>query len=109
MSMLFTRLVFWRVFLTLCAIGIPTATFAQCRAIEVGGSSELLGRFEFDSAYRDCVKVYRNHYLPKHKAKDSDLQLQCRGKQQTIAYFRSGQYFETGIQVAGCALAKTMG
>lgn len=98
-----------RLFLACILFGAPSAAFAQCRAVEVGGPSVLIGQFPFDNAYRDCVKVYKNHYLPKHRQRDSDLQLECHGAPQTIAYYRKGQYFETGIQIAGCALPKTMG
>lgn len=84
------------------------AAAAECR-VNDNGKSILLGKFPFDSAYRDCLRVYRNHYLKKNNDGESELRLRCRSSAQTIAYVQGGKFYESGIQVAGCAMSKTLG
>lgn len=92
----------------LAVLCMPSVAVAQCRVLD-DGKSILIGEFPFATAYRDCVKVYRNHYLRKDNDGDSELKLQCHGASQIIAYVKGGRFYETGINVAGCAMPKTMG
>lgn len=92
----------------LFVLGIPSVALAECRVLD-DGKSILIGKFPFANAYRDCLRVYKNHYLRKDNDGDSTLQLRCKGAAQEIAFVRDGRYFETGMRLAGCALPKTMG
>lgn len=93
---------------TLLFAVIGSAAAAECR-VKDNGKSILIGKFPFASAYRDCLRVYRNHYLKKNNDGESELQLRCRSGAQTIAYVQGGKFYESGIQVAGCAMSKTLG
>lgn len=94
--------------LTATLVLCPSIAIAECR-VHDNGESILLGRFQYEYAYGDCIKVYKNHYLKEYNDGDSELYLRCKGKEQLIAVVRNYEFSYTGIDVAGCAIPKTMG
>jgi hypothetical protein len=102
------RLALSMTFFTVALFGAVATASAECR-VHDNDRSIVIGKFPYDYAYRDCVKAYRNVYLPKFNDGDSELYLRCKGQQQLIAVVRQFKFSATGFDVAGCALPSTMG
>jgi len=95
-------------FFAVAFLGGAAAASAECR-VHDNDKTIVIGKFPYRYAYRDCVKAYRNVYLPRFNDGESELYLKCKGRQQLIAVVRDFQFSATGIDVAGCAMPSTMG
>lgn len=92
----------------LAMLFVTTSANADC-AVKDDGSWKVIGRFQFEYAYRDCLKVFKKYYLRESIDGNAELYLKCRGRRQLIATAVNFEVFTTGMKVAGCVIPKTVG